>query len=176
MISRRTLVQGAGAAVLAGGATLAVTRFERRPAQDAKDIAPNFSVEALGSDQRYQLADFAGGLLLLNFWASWCAPCRVEMPWLIRAYNRYRSQGLTILGVNMDDDGNLPAAERFAREMGVTYPIARNNAAIVSAYGGLRFLPESFLIGRQGEVLQRVFGMPSTSEFEAAMVSELSRR
>lgn len=175
MISRRNLIRGAGAAVLAGGATLAVKLSENHPAKNAEDIAPNFLVEEIGSRMHYRLADFVGGVLLLNFWASWCAPCRVEMPWLARTYNRYRSQGLTILGINMDD-GDMPAVERFAREMGVTYPIARNNDAIVSAYGGVRFLPQSYLIGRQSEVLQRVFGMPSTSELEDAMVSALSRR
>lgn len=176
MISRRALIQGAGAAVLVGGAAVAVKRFEKRPAKNAEDIAPNFLVKGLGSAMHYQLADFANGVLLLNFWASWCAPCRVEMPWLVRTYDRYRSKGLTVLGINMDDADNLPAALRFAREMGVTYPIARNNDAIVSAYGGVRFLPQSYLIGRRGEVVERVFGMPSTSELEAAMVKALSGR
>jgi cytochrome c biogenesis protein CcmG/thiol:disulfide interchange protein DsbE len=131
-------------------------------------------VDAIGSGSRYQLADFAGGILLLNFWATWCAPCRIEMPWLAGTYVRHREQGLTILGVNMDD-GDMPAVGRFAREMGVTYPIARNNDAIVSAYGGVRFLPQSYLIGKRGEILQRIFGMPSTSDLETAIIGALSR-
>jgi thiol-disulfide isomerase/thioredoxin len=177
MISRRTLIGSAGAALLAGGAAVAIKLSEMRPAENSKDMAPDFSVEAIGGLRHYQLADFAGRLLLLNFWATWCGPCRVEMPWLSRTYSRYRSQGLTILGVNTDDDSDMPAVERFAREMGVTYPIARNNDATVSAYGGLRFLPESFLIGQHGEILQHIFGMPaSTHDVEAEIVSALSRR
>jgi thiol-disulfide isomerase/thioredoxin len=176
MISRRVFVGGGTAAAVAAGAGIAVKLSENRAPRKSADMAPNFSVEAIGGSRHYQLTDFAGGLLLLNFWATWCGPCRVEMPWLSRTYSRYRSRGLTILGVNMDD-GDMPAVERFAREMGVTYPIARNNDAIVSAYGGLRFLPESFLIGKRGEIVQRIFGMPaSTRDVEAEIISGLSAR
>jgi thiol-disulfide isomerase/thioredoxin len=175
MISRRALITGAGAAAVASGAAVAIKLSEKHPVQKSQDIAPNFSVEALGSGRHYQLADFAGGVLLLNFWATWCAPCRIEMPWLARIYTRHRSQGLTILGVSMDD-GDMPAVERFAREMGVTYPIARNNDAIVSSYGGVRFLPQSYLIGSRGEIVQRAFGMPSTSDLETAITGALSKR
>jgi thiol-disulfide isomerase/thioredoxin len=175
MISRRTLVGSAGAALLAGGAAVAIELSEKHPARNFRGIAPNFFVEAVDGGRYYQLKDFAGGVLLLNFWATWCAPCRIEMPWLAGTYTRHHSQGLTILGVNMDD-GDMPAVERFAREMGVTYPIARNNDAIVSAYGGVRFLPQSYLIGHNGEILQRIFGLPSTSDLEAAIVGALPRR
>jgi len=175
MISRRALIGSAGAALLAVGAAVAIKRSERRSAQNSRDMAPDFSVEAIGGGRHYQLKDFAGGVLLLNFWATWCAPCRIEMPWLAGTYTRHRSQGLTILGVNMDD-GDMPAVERFAREMDVTYPIARNNDAIVSAYGGVRFLPQSYLIGQDGEVLQRIFGMPSTRALETAIMGALSTR
>lgn len=176
MISRRALITSAGAALAAGGAAVAIESFEKHPAQNSGEMAPNFSVEALGSGRQYRLTDFAGGVLLLNFWATWCGPCRVEMPWLAATYTRHRSQGLTILGVNMDD-GDMPAVERFAREMGVTYPIARNNDAIVSAYGGVRFLPQSYLIGQSGEILQRIFGMPaSTRDLETEIIAALPKR
>jgi thiol-disulfide isomerase/thioredoxin len=154
---------------------VAIKLSEKNSVQNSTDNAPDFLVEALGSGRHYRLADFAGGVLLLNFWATWCAPCRLEMPWLAQIDARYRSRGLTILGVNMDD-GDMPAVERFARDMGVTYPIARNNDAIVSAYGGVRFLPQSYLIGQQGQVLQRIFGMPSTRELEAAIIGALRKR
>lgn len=176
MISRRTLIGSAGAALVAGGAAIAIELAQRHPAQNSRERAPDFSVEAIGGGRRYRLADFAGGVLLLNFWATWCGPCRVEMPWLAQTYTRYRSRGLTILGVNMDD-GDMPNVQRFAGEMGVTYPIARNNDAIVAAYGGVRFLPQSYLIGEAGETLQRIFGMPaSTRDLEAEIIAALRRR
>jgi thiol-disulfide isomerase/thioredoxin len=175
VISRRTLL-GSGAAVFAGGAiAVAVERSGSGPVQNTRDRAPDFAIDSLDGGRRFRLSDFAGGVLLLNFWATWCGPCRVEMPWLARTYTHYRPRGFTILGVNMDD-GDMPAVGRFAHEMGVTYPIARNNDAIVSAYGGVRFLPQSFLIGRRGDILQRIFGMPSTGALEAAMVGALSER
>ena len=97
------------------------------------------------------------------------------MPWLARTYARFRSEGFSILGVNMDD-GGMPAVQRFVEEMGVTYAIARNNDAIVAAYGGVRFLPQSVLVGQQGQILRRSFGMPPTGEFETAIMNALSTR
>jgi len=161
--------------VAAGGAVaLGLGESAKVASKKGSQRAPNFSVLALDGMSHYRLDDFAGKVLLLNFWATWCTPCRVEMPWLARTYARYRPQGLNILGVNMDD-GDAPGVQRFVHEMGVTYPIARNNDAIVSAYGGVRFLPQSLLIGRQGEILRRSLGMPPMGEFEMAIASALSR-
>ncbi len=176
MISRRDLFAAASAASLVGGgiALALATSFRGSASRPQLERAPDFSVTAIDGGSRRQLADFAGHVLLLNFWATWCAPCRVEMPWLVRTYERYRLEGLSILGVNMDD-GDMPNVQRFAHEMGVTYPIARNNDAIIAAYGGVRFLPQSVLIGRRGEILQRSFGMPSTNAFEMAIVRALSQ-
>jgi thiol-disulfide isomerase/thioredoxin len=175
MISRRSLLAGAGAVVAAGGGlTLAIKTSTKHAAQDGTERAPNFSVSALDGETRHQLADYSGKVLLLNFWATWCAPCRVEMPWLARTYERFRSAGFSILGVNMDDD-DMPAVQRFVQEMGVTYSIARNNDAIVAAYGGVRFLPQSILVGQQGQILRRSFGMPPTGEFETAIIKALSK-
>lgn len=175
MISRRAFMGAAGAAVATGGAAVVIKLSNERGNRKSIDEAPNFSVEAIGGSKRYQLADFAGGVLLLNFWATWCTPCRVEMPWLARTYTRYRAQRFAILGVNMDD-GDMPAVERFSNELGVTYPIARSNDAIISSYGGVRFLPQSYLIGQSGEILQRIFGIPSMDELETTIKGALSRR
>jgi peroxiredoxin len=173
MTSRRMFLGAGGAAIAAG--VFAIKGASRRPVRNKDEAAPDFSVPGIDGQAHYRLADFTGKVLLLNFWATWCAPCRVEMPWLARTYARYHPQGLTVLGVNMDD-GDMPAVERFARQMGVTYPIARNNDAAIAAYGGVRFLPQSFLVGQHGELLQRTFGMPSTGELEAAIIGALARR
>jgi peroxiredoxin len=159
----------------AGGIALAIKASTKNATEPGTERAPDFSVSGLDGRSHYRLADFSRQVLLLNFWATWCAPCRVEMPWLARTYARFHSQGFTILGVNMDD-GDMPAVRRFAREMGVTYPIARNNDSIVAAYGGVRFLPQSVLVGQQRQILRRSFGMPPTGEFEAAIVKALSSK
>ena len=174
MISRRRLMAAGGAAAVGAAGVLALASAPGRASRGAPERAPDFAVAGLDGAGRYRLGDFAGQVLLVNFWATWCAPCRMEMPWLARTYLGHRAQGLAILGINMDD-GDMPAVRRFAHEMGVTYPLARSDDAVVAAYGGVRFLPQSFLIGRHGEVLERAFGMPSTGELEAEMMTALSR-
>jgi thiol-disulfide isomerase/thioredoxin len=173
VISRRKLLAGAGAVAAAGGIGLAIKTSKKPATQNEPERAPDFSVAGLDGVAHYRLADFSGKVLLLNFWATWCGPCRVEMPWLARTYVRFHSRGFSILGVNMDDS-DMPAVQRFVREMGVTYPIARSNDAIVSAYGGVRFLPQSVLVGQRGQILQRSFGMPPMAEFETTIMTALS--
>jgi cytochrome c biogenesis protein CcmG/thiol:disulfide interchange protein DsbE len=173
MISRRGLIGIAGAGAFVATGTFIATR-SAPSARVFDQRAPDFVVSLLGRGGGARLSDYRGNVLLLNFWATWCAPCRVEMPWLVRTSQHYGSAGLSVLGVNMDD-GDMPNVERFAQTLGVTYPIAQSNDAIVGAYGGVRFLPQSVLIGRQSQIVQRSLGMPSINAFEAAIIRALSQ-
>ena len=98
-----------------------------------------------------------GKVVLLNFWATWCPPCRVEMPGFQDVYDEHRARGFVVLGVSTDRAGRAPVLD-FLRKEGITYPVAMANGDIVNAYGGARVLPTSFLIDRHGRIRHEVRG------------------
>jgi peroxiredoxin len=134
-------------------------------------VAPGFELRALDG-RRIRLSDFRDRVVLVNFWATWCAPCRVEMPWLREFDARYGSQGLTILGVSVDDGGR-ERVERFVRQMRVEYPILLSDGNVDLRYGGVRFLPQTFFVGRDGRITRRVYGIRTHEDFEAEIRSAL---
>jgi cytochrome c biogenesis protein CcmG/thiol:disulfide interchange protein DsbE len=127
--------------------------------------APDFTLASLEGNN-LKLSDYHGKAVLLNFWATWCEPCKIEMPWFIELQKKYGAQGLQILGVAMDDASPKDIAE-FAKKMGVNYPIMIGKEAVGDQYGGLPYLPSTFYIGRDGKVVDRVFGLVSRSEIES---------
>jgi peroxiredoxin len=126
--------------------------------------APDFQLKSLDG-QQVRLSDFRGKAVLLNFWATWCAPCKIEMPWFVDLQKQYAAQGLQVIGVAMDDSGE-PAIAKFAKEMGVNYPVLIGKEAVGDAYGGVEFLPTTFFIDRQGKIVDRVFGLVGHNEIE----------
>lgn len=136
--------------------------------------APEFNLSTLDG-HKIRLSDFRGKVVLLNFWATWCAPCRVETPWLVGFYRRYRAQGLEVVGISMDD-GNREKIANFVRSSTVSYTTLLKDDQVVRAYGGLRFLPQTFFVGRDGKILARTFGMRSKSDYEAEIRRALAAR
>jgi peroxiredoxin len=126
--------------------------------------APDFELTSLDGKQ-VRLSDYRGKAVLLNFWATWCAPCKIEMPWFVDLQKQYASQGLQVIGVAMDDSGQETIA-RFAKEMNVNYPLLIGKESVGDAYGGVEFLPTTFFVDRQGKVVDRVFGLVSHSDIE----------
>lgn len=107
------------------------------------ESAPDFELRPLDG-RMMQLSSLRGKPVLLNFWATWCAPCRVEMPWLAELDQQYRPQGVEIVGVSLDDPGEEQAVTKFIAERGVHYPILIGNSSVADLYGGVRFMPQSF--------------------------------
>src|SRR5262250_3196514 len=105
-------------------------------------LAPDFQLKNLDGKQ-VRLSAFRGKAVLLNFWATWCAPCKIEMPWFVDLQKQYAAQGLQVIGVAMDDSGE-PAISKFAKEMGVNYPVLIGKESVGDAYGGVEFLPTTF--------------------------------
>jgi len=128
-------------------------------------VAPDFALQALDG-RTVKLSDFRGKTVLLNFWATWCAPCRIEMPWLVEFDKQYQSQGLDIVGVSMDDSGQETAVAEFIKERNVNYPILIGNNEVADLYGGLRFLPQTLLIDPEGNIVKTMYGIKSKDEFE----------
>jgi len=135
-----------------------------KPVGKNGSVAPDFELKSLEGRQ-VRLSEYRGKAVLLNFWATWCAPCKIEMPWFVDLQKQYASQGLQVIGVAMDDSGE-EAIAKFAREMGVNYPVLIGKEAVGDAYGGVEFLPTTFFIDRQGKVVDRVFGLVSHSDIE----------
>ena len=136
--------------------------------------APDFSLQALDG-KTMRLSDFRGKAVLLNFWATWCSPCKIEMPWFIDLQKEYGSQGLQIVGVAMDDASKEDIA-KFAKDMGVNYPILLGKEAVGDEYGGVPALPESFLIARDGRIVDRIIGLKGKAEIEDAVKKALDTR
>jgi len=112
--------------------------------------APDFALPTL-SGETVRLTDLRGKVVLLNFWATWCVPCRKEMPTIEALYQRYKDRGLEVLGMNLDK-GSSPDVEAFVKEVGVTFHIVLDPAwATMRAYK-VRGLPTTFLIDRAGDV------------------------
>jgi len=128
------------------------------------DIAPDFTLEQIPSG-KMQLSSLRGKAVLINFWATWCEPCKLEMPWLVDLQKKYGSQGLEIVGVSMDDEDNSEI-QKFARKMGVNYPILKGTEDVAEQYGGLDGLPSSFFVDRSGKISDAVIGLVSQSVIE----------
>ncbi len=114
-----------------------------------------------GADVR--LADFKGKVILLNFWATWCGPCRVEIPEFVEAYREYHDRGFEILGVLAQDEPSREELNAFTSAFKVNYPILRANEDFENANGSLYALPTTFLIDRQGSICLKHMG-PFTKE------------
>ncbi|HTW58943.1 MAG TPA: TlpA disulfide reductase family protein [Terriglobales bacterium] len=133
--------------------------------------APDFTLQSLDG-KNMSLSDLRGKAVLLNFWATWCGPCKIEMPWFVELQNEYGSQGLQIVGVAMDDSSKEDIA-KFAKDMGVNYPVLIGKEAVGDEYGGVPALPESFFIGRDGKIVDKIIGLRGKSEIEDAIKKAL---
>jgi cytochrome c biogenesis protein CcmG/thiol:disulfide interchange protein DsbE len=102
------------------------------------------------------LADYKGKVILLNFWATWCGPCKVEIPEFVRAYDQYKDKGLVVLGVSIDDTPDQLKA--FAKQYRITYPMLLNQENVEEAYGPLYAVPVSFFIARDGSICRKQMG------------------
>src|SRR6266446_5472439 len=126
-------------------------------------VAPDFSLESLDG-KNMRLSDLRGKAVLLNFWATWCGPCKIEMPWFVELQKEYGPQGFQIVGVAMDDSSTEDIT-KFVREMGINYPVLLGKEEVGQSYGGVNALPTSFFIDRDGKLVAREFGLQSRSVF-----------
>jgi thiol-disulfide isomerase/thioredoxin len=135
--------------------------------------APSFTLKSVDG-KTVSLADYKGKAVLLNFWATWCGPCKLEMPWLITLQKKYATQGFTVVGIS-EDDGSTKEVTDFMAKMGVDYPVLMYNDQLNKAYGGIDYLPTSYYIGRDGKVVIESGGLISESEMEANIQKILAK-
>ncbi len=131
-------------------------------------LAPDFSLTDLNG-QPLSLSTYRGKVVLLDFWATWCTPCRAEIPHFVEFQNTYRDQGLQIVGISMDDD--LKPVGPFYKDYKMNYPVALGNDKLAQAYGGILGLPVTFLIGRDGHIQAKYVGAVDISSIEQGIKS-----
>jgi cytochrome c biogenesis protein CcmG/thiol:disulfide interchange protein DsbE len=129
------------------------------------NFAPDFELRSLDGHS-VTLSSMRGKPVLLNFWATWCAPCRVEMPWLVQLNQQYKAQGVQIVGVSLDDAGADKDVAAFAKDKGVKYDVLFGNSSVADAYSGVRFMPQSFFIDREGKISKTSIGLTSKNDLE----------
>jgi thiol-disulfide isomerase/thioredoxin len=142
--------------------------------------APDLTLRDLdGKD--LSLAQYKGKVVLVNFWATWCEPCQVEIPWLIEMQQKYAARGFTVLGIAMDEEGASVVTpwvkkERFdvnGSKSQMNYPIVIGDDAAADKFGGLLGYPTSVLINRDGKVVKRITGIISYDEISKSIESQL---
>ena len=126
--------------------------------------APQFSLVSLAGEN-INLDAYKGKVVLLDFWATWCGPCRIEIPGFVRLQQKYGTQGLAIIGVSMDDSSD--PVRRFYSDFRMNYPVVMGSDKLGELYGGILGLPTSFLIGRDGRIYAKHVGLTDESVFES---------
>ncbi|HEX5234438.1 MAG TPA: TlpA disulfide reductase family protein [Silvibacterium sp.] len=145
-------------------------------------MAPPFTLKDTAG-RRVSLADYKGKAVIVDFWATWCAPCKVEIPWLEQFHNQYAGQGLEILGVsedNLDPDDKAKLSEEKkdiadkAAQLKINYPVLIDDASVSSPYGGIDGLPTTFFIDRSGKVVASTVGLAPRDTIEADIKKALT--
>jgi cytochrome c biogenesis protein CcmG/thiol:disulfide interchange protein DsbE len=143
-------------------------------ANESRRVAPDFSLKD-SAGHTVRLSDYRGRVVLLNFWATWCPPCRTEIPWFVEFENKYQAEGLTVLGVSMDDDG-WKALKPFLEARNINYPILLGNEEVSQSYGGIDSLPTTLLIGRDGRTEFYHSGLIGRSEVQTEILQLLTQQ
>jgi thiol-disulfide isomerase/thioredoxin len=187
-LKKSVLVIVAVVAVIA--ATYLADRATRQPRKGVVSVnagspkpgkpAPEITLKDL-EGKELSLSQYKGKVVLVNFWATWCEPCQVEIPWLIQMQQKYAAQGFTILGIAMDEEGASVVTpwvqkERFdvnGAKSQMNYPIVIGNDAAADKFGGLLGYPTSVLITRDGKIVKRITGIINEEEITKAIESQL---
>jgi len=141
------------------------TRVEASVKPESKrKPAPNFSLKDLNGNTA-RLSDYKGKVVLLNFWATWCGPCKLEIPWFVEFEQNYKDRGFAVLGVAMDDEG-WEAVKPYLTARKVNYRVVMGNDSIAELYGGVDSLPTTFVIDRDGRIASIHVGLVSRRDYE----------
>jgi thiol-disulfide isomerase/thioredoxin len=178
-----TLIGIVALALLANRATRIPAARATRTNQVNKPAPLDFMLKDL-NDYDVSLGQYTGKVVLVNFWATWCIPCRIEIPWLMELQDKYSARGFTVLGVAMDDEGKSVVApfvqnERFKvgeKRRTMNYPVLIGNDATTQKFGGLMGFPTSILISRDGRIIRRFDGLLSYDETNICIQSQLAAK
>lgn len=157
--------------LLATTATRRLSDKRDNPGETSPEVtlasAPSPAWELKGVDSKpVKSSDFAGKVVILDFWATWCGPCRMEIPGFIELQKQYADKGLVVVGVALDQDG-ASVVKPFMDKMGINYPVVLGDETIVNAFGGVEGIPTTFIIDRNGQIVGKHVGYAAKAEFEA---------
>jgi peroxiredoxin len=133
--------------------------------------APNFSLKDAAGNT-VNLADYRGKVVLVNFWATWCGPCEVEIPWFIEFEQKYKDQGFAVLGVSMDDDG-WKSVQPYVAKHKINYRVMIGSEVVSQQFGDIASLPTSFVLDRQGRIAANHVGLVEKKEYQDEIVKLL---
>ena len=145
--------------ILLAAATLAsaCSSDSKKPAGSLKPV-PQFTLSSLDG-KTVAMKDLSNKVVVINFWATWCGPCREEIPHFNKLYSNYKGQGLEIIGISMDDGPDV--VKEFARELRMEYPLVMGNDELADQFGGILGLPTTFIVDRKGNIVKKFVGLPS---------------
>ena len=132
-----------------------------------RNKAPEFSLR--GADGApVHLADYKGKVVLVNFWATWCGPCKVEIPWFVEFQRTYKDRGFTVLGVSMDEDG-WDAVKPYVARRKINYPTVLATESLRMMYGGVSSLPTTFIVDKDGRIAATHVGLVNKTTYQRAI-------
>ena len=143
-------------------------------AGNALRAAPDWELRNL-EGRLVKFSDFRGKVVILDFWATWCIPCRVEIPHFVELQKQYRDKGLAVIGVSLDEQGP-EVVRKFVKQFGVNYPVVTGNEKIAEAYGGIEGIPTTFVIDRHGRIVRGHVGYNDKAVFEKEIQSHFFSR
>ncbi len=126
--------------------------------------APNFSLKT-AEGKTVELKQLAGKVVVINFWATWCGPCRAEIPGMLEIYGKYKGKGLEIVGVSLDQQG-FAVVTPFVQRMKIDYPVVVGDGGLVAAYGNFQAIPTTFIVDRKGNIVGEHTGSMTKEQFE----------
>jgi cytochrome c biogenesis protein CcmG/thiol:disulfide interchange protein DsbE len=133
-------------------------------AQNKTALAPDFTLPTTDG-KSLKLSSLRGKVVILDFWATWCPPCRKGIPDLVELKKRYGSKGVEIIGISVDQD-TKPEVVPFIKEYGINYPVVYGNMSVYQQYGGIRAIPTSFIIDKEGKIIASYEGLISKLAYE----------
>ncbi|MGB2600674.1 MAG: TlpA disulfide reductase family protein [Candidatus Omnitrophota bacterium] len=145
--------------------TAGLLSCDQSSAVGGSSVAADFTLNDLDG-KPFKMSDTKGSVVILDFWATWCPPCRMEIPHFEALYRQYKAKGIVIVGVALDR-GGVGVVKPFIKEMGVTYPVVIGDQNVANVYGGIRGIPTTFIIDREGRIVEKAVGYRDKEFFES---------
>jgi cytochrome c biogenesis protein CcmG/thiol:disulfide interchange protein DsbE len=147
-----------------GCSTPESVRAQSLKPEKSRKAAPDFELKD-ANGKLVHLTDYKGKVVLVDFWATWCGPCRIEIPWFMEFERKHKDRGFAVLGISMDEDG-WTAVKPFLEDLKVNYRVVIGDDKTADLYGGADALPSTFLIDREGKIAAVHIGLASKRDFE----------